>query len=64
MPKMERKIIYKNPGLSAESEFEDNGSDSYRIVLGCGYTPIKQKKAVGNNPDNDPKHNLQTVLRR
>jgi hypothetical protein len=64
MPKIERKIIYKNPGLSAEDEIQDNGSDSYRIVLGCGYTPLKQKKAVGDNPDNNPKHNLKTVPRR
>lgn len=64
MPKMERKIIYKNPGLSAESEFQDNSSDSYRIVLGCGYKPLKQKKAVGNDPDNNPKHKLQTAPRR
>ncbi len=64
MPKIERKIIYKNPGLSAETDFQDDGSGSYRIVLGCGYTPLRQKKAVGNNPDNNPKHNLQIVPRR
>ena len=63
MVKTDRKILYQNPGLSSQAEFQDNGG-VYRIVLGCGYTPLKKKKAVGNNPDNNSKHNLQTVPRR
>jgi hypothetical protein len=64
MDKTDKKILYKNPSLSSQTKFQDNGSDCYRIVLGCGYRPLKQKKAVGNNPDNNSKHNLQTVPRR
>ena len=64
MPKVERKLIYKNPNLSVQSEINEIDADNYRIVLGCGYRPIQWKKAVGNNPDNNPKHNLETVPRR
>lgn len=64
MDKKDIKIIYRNPGFSAEDDLQNNGGNDYRIVLGCNYLPLKWKKAVGNNPDNNPKHNFQTVPRR
>lgn len=64
MAAIDSKMVYRNPDFSNENEARENDSIYYRIVLGCGYKPLKWNIAVGNNPDNKSTHKLQTVSRR
>jgi len=61
---MEKRTIYKNPGLPDRPENLAGDANYYRIALGCGYHPCERKKMVGDNLNANPKPNTQAVIRR